>query len=163
MNFAEDVAGGGAHGRGMKARQKHVRFGFLLGLLASPLCAAYGDEGSGLTPPEIVRLENVRLEEGAKTIIVGNDNGRYVLSCNIKASGCLTPLPGIDYFVFTKDTRWKVRPGATESMTLQFIQDWTESYTDTENIGLVPTKEPGQGRSLGVYIFESWTANKGAR
>jgi hypothetical protein len=142
---------------------KHVRCSLLLGLLISPLCPAYGDEGSGLTPPEIVRVENVRLEEDAKIIIVGNDNGRYVLSCNIKASGCLTPLPAIDYFVFNKDTRWKVRPGATEFMTLQFIQDWTESYTHTENIGLVPTKDPGQGRSLGVYIFESWTGKKGAR
>jgi hypothetical protein len=89
---------------------KHVRCGFLLGLLVGPFCAAYGDEGSGLTSPEIVRVENVRLEEGAKIIIVGNDNGRYVLSCNIKASGCMTPLPGIEYFVFKKDTRWKVSP-----------------------------------------------------
>ena len=63
----------------MRARQKHVRCSFLLGLLVSPLCAAYGDEGRGLTPPEIVRVENVRLEEGAKIIIVDNDNGHYVL------------------------------------------------------------------------------------
>jgi len=57
-----------------------------------------------------------------------------------------------------------MRPEATEFMTLQFIQDWTESYTDTENIGLVITKDPGQGGSaLGVYIFESWSGKKGAR
>jgi hypothetical protein len=77
----------------------------LLLCLSPAVCAAYGDEGIRVTPPEIVRVENVRLEEGAKIIIVGNDNGRYVLSCNIKASGCMTPLPGIDYFVFKKDTR----------------------------------------------------------
>jgi len=71
-------------------------------LCLSPVCAAYGDDGSRLTPPEVVRVENVRLEEGAKIIIVGNDNGRYVLSCNIKANGCMTPVPGIDYFVFKK-------------------------------------------------------------
>ena len=88
-----------------------------------------------------------------------------MLSCNIKASGCMTPLPGIDYFVFKKDTRWKLAPDATEFMTLQFIQDWTESYTDAENIGLVITKpHSGQGGpSFGVYIFESWTGKKGSR
>ena len=72
---------------------KHVRCSLLLGLLVSPLCAAYGDEGTGLSPPEIVRVENVRLEEGTKRIIVGNDKGRYMLSCNTKASGCITRAP----------------------------------------------------------------------
>jgi hypothetical protein len=134
------------------------RCSFLCGLLVNPLCAAYGDEGSGLTPPEIVRVENVfnNLDEGEKIIVVGNDNGRYVLSCNTKASGCMTPpLPGIEYFVFKKDTRWKL-PEATEFMTLEFMQNWTESYNDTENIGLFP-KNSGQLK-FGVYLFESWTA-----
>jgi hypothetical protein len=140
----------------MKARQK---VSFLVELLVSPLCTAYGDEGSGLTPPEIVRVENVRLEDAEKIIIVGNDNGRDVLSCNIKASGCMTPLPG-EYFVFKNDTRWKAL-GATEFMTLQLMQDWTESYSDTENIGLIP-KSFGKER-FGVYIFESWTARKASR
>ena len=141
---------------------QYVRYSFLLGLLISPLCAAYGDEGSSLIPPEVVRVENVRLEEGTKIIIVGNDTGRYVLLCNIKAIGCMTPLPGIEYFVFTKDTRWKFS-GATEFMTLKFIQDWTESYANTENIGLFPKNSGlGQGR-FGVYIFESWAAKEGSR
>jgi hypothetical protein len=81
----------------------------LLLCLSPALSVAYGDEGSRVTPPEFVRVENVRLEEGVKIIIVGNDNGRYVLSCNIKASGCMTPLPGIDYLVFKKDTRCQKR------------------------------------------------------
>src|SRR6266436_4428958 len=138
----------------MSATEKLFAF-VLFGVLVSPFCAAYGDEGSGLTPPEIVRVENVHLEEGAKIIIVGNDNGRYVLSCNIKASGCVTPLPGIDYFVFKKDTRWKIRPEAKEFMTLEFIQFWSEYSPNTENIGLV-IKDSGQGgaSSMGIYIFE---------
>jgi hypothetical protein len=143
----------------MKARQKHVRRSFLLGLLVSPLCGAYGDERSGPPPPEIVQVENVRVEEGAEIIIVGNDNGRYVLSCNMKASGCMTPLPAVEYFVFKKNTRWKF-PAATEFTTLKYIQDWTESYFDAENIGLFPKDDLGEGRSFGVYIFESWLPRK---
>jgi hypothetical protein len=144
----------------MKVPMKHVGCSFLLGLLINPLCAAYGEQGRGLTPPDIVQVEHVRLEEGAKIIIVGNDKGRYVLSCNIKAIGCLTPLPGIDYFVFNKDTHWKIRPNAKEFMTLKFLEDWTETYNDVENIGLVPTKDTAGG-SLGVYILESWTRKNG--
>jgi hypothetical protein len=131
----------------------------LLLCLSPALSAAYGDERSKLTPPEIVRVENVRLEEGVKIIIVGNDNGRYVLSCNIKASGCMTPLPGIDYFVFKNDTRWKLQPEAKEFMTLQFMQDWTESYNDAENIGLMITNPHSRqgGPSFGVYILVTTT------
>jgi hypothetical protein len=110
----------------------------LLLCLSPALSATSGDESRGVTPPEIVRVENVRLEEGVKTVIVGNDNARYVLSCNIKANGCMTSLTGIDYFVFKKDTRWQL-PEARDSMTLQFMQHWTESYNDVENIGLMIT------------------------
>jgi hypothetical protein len=144
---------------------KHLGCSILLGvLLTGPLCAASSEQGSGITPPEIVRVENVlnNLGKGGKIIIVGNDKGRYVLSCNIKASGCLTPLPGVDYFVFKKDTRWRM-PSATEFMTLQFMQDWKESYNDAENIGLMVTNPQAEqgGPSFGVYVFESWTARKG--
>src|SRR5262249_47325276 len=35
----------------------------------------------------------------------------YLLVCKMKALGCITPVPGKDYYVFNKNTKWKM-PGA---------------------------------------------------
>lgn len=108
--------------------------------------------------PEIVRVENVRGKDDMKILTVGNTNGHYRLVCNIKAAGCINPVPARDYLLFNKDTSWKM-PGATSLIDLKFVQDWTVNYRDVENIGLVPKDSGGPGE-LGMYIFESWSAKQ---
>ncbi len=104
---------------------------------------------TGVIAPEIVRLEKVRIEGDVKIVTVGNAKARYTLICNMKADGCITPEASKNYQVFTKDTRWK-RPGAEGFLSLQFMQDWTTSYNNSENIGLIAE----EGEVFGVYILE---------
>jgi hypothetical protein len=136
-------------------------------LLALPWAARAVDSTSsapptqdttGLTPPEVVSAESVRIVKNVKTIIVGNNTGHYVLLCNVGAEGCANPIPKQKYFLFTKDTHWTM-PGATTEIGLKFIQDWTVSYPDVENIGLVP-KDPGGRGEFGMYILQSWIVTK---
>jgi hypothetical protein len=115
-------------------------------------------DDDGIVPPEVVRSENVHIENGFKTVTVSNASGHYVLSCNIKAAGCITPTPGENYLLFNKNTRWKM-PGARDFITLAFVQDWTVTYNEAENIGLVP-ENGGGGSGLGVYMLNSWTSNR---
>src|SRR4051812_6242875 len=82
---------------------------------------------SDLAQPEIVKVERTATSLEAKTVVVGNAIGRYTLTCNPKAGGCLTPSPGQDYYLFKKQTRWKM-PGATQIIDLKFVQDWTVTY-----------------------------------
>jgi hypothetical protein len=117
-----------------------------------------GPNEVGVVPPEIVRAENVHIENGLKTVAVSNANGRYLLSCYIEALGCMTPAPGENYFLVNKNTRWK-KLGATEFTTLAVVQDWTSTYNNAENIGLVP-EGGGRGSGLGVYMLESWTSGR---
>ena len=111
----------------------------------------------GIVPPEIVRSEEVHIRSGVKSLTVGNANGHYSLSCNTNALGCMTPTPGKNYLLFTKTTRWKL-PGAKEYLTLEFLQDWTVTYNQAENIGLVPGDEGSPGE-LGMYWLRSWSSN----
>jgi hypothetical protein len=60
-----------------------------------------------------------------------------MLSCNVKADGCITPEPQGRYYLFTKRTLWQM-PGAKQPIDLKFVQDWTVSYPNGENVGLVP-------------------------
>ncbi len=76
-------------------------------LLLSPIAAS----AQSIVPPEIVRLENVQTEGDMKTIYVGNAEKHYVLFCNTKAAGCITPEENKNYLLFNKDTHWKM-PGA---------------------------------------------------
>ena len=86
------------------------------------------EEGNELTEPEKVRSKQVQNDKrGVKTVTVGNANGDYALGCNMKAENCLTPVPGEDYYLFNKNTKWKM-PGATKSITLSWIQDWSVKY-----------------------------------
>lgn len=62
-------------------------------------------QADALIPPETVRSEGVRIEYGAKTLTVGNAQGRYLLSCNISDDSCITPIPGKNYLLFTKATK----------------------------------------------------------
>ena len=117
---------------------------------------AKDEQGNELTIPEIVRSERVQNDNrGLMWVTVGNSGGDYVLACNRKADACITPIPGKDYYVFNKTTKWKF-PGAAKSVTLAWIQDWTISYLNGENIALVPA-EGGQPTEVGMYWLETWT------
>jgi hypothetical protein len=107
--------------------------------------------------PEIVRVEKVVNGAEVKMVLVANKNGRYSLSCNSGSDGCETPQPGVDYYVITKDTSWRLQ-GAEGQITLKFIQDWTGEYNHAENIGLVAVKlADRKGTGLGIYWLNSWT------
>jgi hypothetical protein len=114
---------------------------------------AFGDE---LTPPDVVMVQSVRVLDGMKSVAVGNKKGSYTLTCNMKAAGCLSPLPGRSYYVFDKSTHWRM-PGAKVLIGLDFVQDWTVSYKEAENIGLVPT-DGGGPDELGLYMLGAWAA-----
>jgi len=108
-------------------------------------------------PPQTVRLEKVENIRGVKTLTVSNTEGRYLLSCDVDQPTCLTPTPGKDYWLFNKSTKVKF-PGATEYVTLKWLQDWTISYTNEENIGLIPAEgaKGGPDLSFGIYRLRSW-------
>lgn len=115
------------------------------------------EKGTELTEPEIVRSKQVQIDNrDRKTLTVGNVNGDYVLACNMKAANCLTPIPGKDYYLFNKNTKWKM-PGATTSITLAWVQEWTVSYPNAENVALVPS-DGGPPEELGMYWLDSWSA-----
>jgi hypothetical protein len=142
-----------------------VMISFALALSAQADDAAHS-QGKGalrpnfgkVVPPEVVQLENERAEAGALTVTVGNSKGHYVLTCNLQASGCITPKPARNYLLFDKSTYWKM-PGAKDFITLQFVQNWTVTYKDIENIGLVP-EDSGGPEELGMYMLRSWNMNR---
>ena len=116
------------------------------------------EEGNALTEPEKVRSKQVQNDNlGVKIVTVGNVNGDYALGCNMKAENCLTPVPGKDYYLFNKNTKWKM-PGATKSITLSWIQDWSVKYPNGENIALIPA-EGGDPQEMGMYWLDSWSAD----
>jgi len=86
------------------------------------------EQGNELIEPEVVRSKQVQNDNrDVKTVIVGNANGEYVLSCNMKAENCVTPVP-----------------------------DWTVSYPNAENLALLPAGG-GQPEEMGMYWLDSWT------
>jgi len=117
------------------------------------LVSAVAASAQGLVAPEVVRLENVKIDGDVKNVYVGNTKNHYVLFCNVKAAGCMTPIADKNYLLFTKETRWKV-PGAKDFITLTFVQDWTVKYNEGENVGLVP-EESGGPDSLGMYLLDT--------
>jgi hypothetical protein len=114
-------------------------------------------ETEGVTPPETVQSEQVRIAKGVKLLTVGNAKGHYLLSCNTNLDSCLSPTPGKDYLVFTKSTRWKF-PGAKDYVTLEWLQSWSGSYNNEENVALVPAE--GGSTSIGMYWLRSWDKNR---
>jgi hypothetical protein len=108
----------------------------------------------GVIAPEVVRSEKVHIENGLKMLTVGNANGHYLLSCYTEAGGCITPEPNKNYLLINKNTYWKM-PGAKDFITLTFVQDWTVTYKEAENIGLVP-ENGGGPYELGMYSLLSW-------
>jgi hypothetical protein len=98
--------------------------------------------------PEVVQLENVFVENEMRTVYVGNANNHYLIYCNTKADGCFEPEENKNYFLFTESTRWKL-PGATEFLTLAFMQEFFTKYNQGENVALVPEDNKGE---RGVFI-----------
>jgi hypothetical protein len=94
----------------------------------------------------------VKIDGEMRTVYVGNANEHWVLYCNVKAAGCITPNANRNYLLFDAKTRWKM-PGATDIITLSFVQDWTVKYNQGQNIGLVPedTKGPSE---LGIFLLD---------
>jgi len=120
-------------------------------LLALPMMVAGVAVGAqNLVPPEVVRLENVRIDGEMRVVYVGSAKKHYVLFCNIKADGCITPQANKNYLLFDANTRWKM-PGAKDFITLAFVQDFTVKYSEGENIGLVPEGADGD---LGMFILD---------
>jgi hypothetical protein len=112
----------------------------------------------GVRPPELFRSEGVRIEKGVKILTVGNVQGHYLLSCNTNLDSCVTPIPGKDYLLFTKTTRWKF-PGAKDFVTLEWIQGWSGSYNNEENMALLP-EDGHRSTGWGTYWLRSWNKNK---
>ena len=115
-------------------------------LLLYPVLASAQD----VVPPETVRLENVRVDGEMKIVRVGNAQAHYMLFCNPKAEGCLTPEQGRNYLVIDQNTHWKP-PGAKGFPTLAFLQDLLGKYDNvtSEHIGLV-----SDGGGLGIYLLD---------
>ena len=145
-------------------------FGVLLACCTSPTKSAKASsqaaapeeekqlsQDDGVIPPEVVRCKNMRISQEVKTLTMSNANGEYFLSCNVKAAGCITPEPGKNYLLFNKNTHWKM-PGAKTFINLAFVQDWTVTYNNAENIGLVPQdRSDGSGPgAFGMYMLDSW-------
>ena len=78
-----------------------------LTLMAAMVCCTTLGAASAqdIVRPEVVRLENVRVEDDIKIVTVGNANRHYSLFCNVKADGCITPERTKNYLLFNKDTR----------------------------------------------------------
>ena len=106
-----------------------------------------------LVPPEVVRLENVKVEGDIRTVYMGNANRHYVLFCNIKEDGCFTPSSDKNYLLFNANTRWKM-PGAKDFLTLKFMQDWTVKYNQGENIGLIAEDPSTKDSGIGMFVLD---------
>jgi hypothetical protein len=114
-------------------------------------CTAMGAASAqDVVPPEVVRFENVRVNGDMKIVTVGNAKRHYSLYCNVNTDGCITPKADKNYLLLDKNTRWKM-PGATDFLTLEFVQDWTVKYNEGENIGLVPEDTNGD---LGMFLLD---------
>lgn len=82
-------------------------------------------------PRKIVRAEFVQNDNlGVKTLTVGNAEGDYVMSCNLGDCTCINPVPGKDYYLFTKATKKKVSGTdsyITTDILLPVDGDWTHA------------------------------------
>src|SRR5947209_3214940 len=118
--------------------------------LLSGIFADGSTHAQDIVPPEVVRLERVRVDDDMKIVTLRNAKGHYTLICNVKADSCITPERNKNYLLFNKNTRWKM-PGAKDFMTLTWVQDWTIKYNQGENIGLVPEDANGD---LGMFLLD---------
>jgi hypothetical protein len=98
-----------------------------------------------------------------KHVTVGNAAGEYTLVCNLAvnqpeygARSCLSPSPQRDYLLFRGNTKWLVK-GAKNPIGLDFMQDFSVKYNNSENVGLMAAKT-SERETFGVYWLLSWTA-----
>ena len=130
--------------------------------LPAHLTDADGSPVPGPPEPEIVQLESVETTEGMLRVTVGNVAGDYVLVCNLDVNkevgvqSCLAPRPQRNYLLFRKNTKWLIK-GAKEPASLEFMQDWSVTYSDRENIGLLPAKN-SEEEHFRLFWLSSWTA-----
>lgn len=126
------------------------------------LTDADGTAVAGFPEPEIVHLESVETARGSLIVTVGNAIGDYALICNLDANkeagiqSCLAPRPDRDYLLFRKDTKWLAK-GAKKPLDLEFMQDFSVSYNDRQNIGLLPAKST-EGEDFRLFRLSSWKA-----
>ena len=130
---------------------------------AATLCVPDGDDPISIRP-QIVRVQKIENRNGIKYIYVGNGNGSFSLVCDQEQESCITPISGMDYFLFNKDTRWKFSK-AKEFATLKFFQDWSITYNNQENVALVPVfrNQSNQWETKGdwgIFWLESWNAKQ---
>lgn len=119
---------------------------------AATLAAAMADDAAKIIPPEVVQVAAVNIAGDIKYVTVSNDMGSYRLMCNIHFDGCITPEPGARYYLFNKNTYWKI-PGAKDFISLKWVQDWTGTYKGSENVALVPDETSGAEAGLGVFVL----------
>ena len=118
----------------------------ILGLL----CITSSIAIAGPTDPLEVKLENLRIIDDLKMVYIGNSQLHLMLDCNAKTAGCITPKKNKSYWLVDDSTSW-VLPGATQPMTLKFIQDFTVSYGKGKNFGLV-SEDKSEKESLGMFF-----------
>jgi hypothetical protein len=134
--------------------------------LPAHLTDADGAPVPGAPEPEVVQLRNVEMVEGMMHVTVGNVGGDYVLVCNpsvnkdVGVQSCLALRPQRDYLLFRKNTKWLVK-GAKEPINLEFMQVWSVTYNDKENIGLLPARN-SEEEHFRLFWLSSWTASRPA-
>jgi len=135
--------------------------------LPAHLTDADGTPVLGAPEPEVVQLGSVETIQGTLHVTVGNVAGEYALVCNLDANkevgvqSCLAPRPQRNYLLFRKNTRWMIK-GAKEPMNLEFMQDFSVTYNDRENIGLLPAKN-SEEEHFRLFWLSSWTAKHPSR
>jgi hypothetical protein len=121
-----------------------------------------GTPVAGAPVPEIVQLKKIEEIGETKQVTVGNFAGDYLLACSLAANtdhpvkSCLSPSPRVDYLLFRENTKWLIS-GGKEPMSLSFMENWSVSYNNAENVGLISANH-ANGEAFGVYRLLSWTA-----
>ena len=106
----------------------------------------------------MVQLRRIENRGGEKEVTLGNSAGDYVLICNQDANGepiasCASPDPQRDYLLFRGEAKWRLK-GAKVRISLELIQQWTVTYLQAENVGLMSASGHG---GFGIYWLSSWT------
>jgi len=121
-----------------------------------------GSPVAGAPEPEVVQLRKIEEVGQTKHVTVGNAAGDYVLVCNLSVNkdygvkSCLSPRPQTDYLLLKEKTKW-LKKGAKDPISLSFMEEFSVSYNDSENIGLLPARD-FDSEAFGVYWLLSWTA-----
>lgn len=111
---------------------------------------------------EILWLVSVREDNGVKQIFMRSEAGRYVFECDLKAAGCVTPIPRKPYWLLTDSS-------PVGKMDLAWLKYWYVEYYSASNVGLIPAWKEwwnGDGNfmerygEVGAYWLSSFTVTK---